>query len=338
MRATPAPMHSNDLGAAPARTAMPAPSRASGTVSSTSPIGAGPRWRPSAARTRPPSWPDGRTGGPAWPRSAGLPAPGRSVRSRAPDGHPRLHAHPRLPQEPGGHRGDARDARRGRLPPGPGSRPGRGRGGEHLRLHRERQGRVHRRHRGAGRAEADRRVQEAGRDRLPGAAPRGGAGARAPRGGPLPRDRRLRRRGHHRLRRPGEAPGGPRPRLRPLRQHPAHQLAPLPHRLRQDRRGLRQRLRLLHHPAAARPAALPADRRPGGRGGGAGRPGDGGALAGGPGPHRLRPRPPGQGAAPPPAARAMPGRRDPLDPAPLRLPARRPRGAAPGDRAKSPRS
>src|SRR6266542_5170966 len=40
---------------------------------------------------------------------------------RAPRADPRLHAHARLPEEPGGQRGDARHARRGGLPPGAGA-------------------------------------------------------------------------------------------------------------------------------------------------------------------------------------------------------------------------
>ena len=56
----------------------------------------------------------------------------------------------------------------------------------------------------------------------------------------------------HRLRRAGQAGHRPRPRLRPLRLDTARELAGPPHRLPQDRRGLRQRLRLLHHPGAAR--------------------------------------------------------------------------------------
>ena len=47
---------------------------------------------------------------------------------------------------------------------------------------------------------------------------------------------------------------------------------------------------------------------------------------------------PGQGAAPPPAPRAVPGRGHPLDPAPLRLPARLPRRARRGHRPASRRS
>ena len=39
--------------------------------------------------------------------------PTRSARFPRLHGHPRLHAHPRLPEEPGGHRGDARHPRRG---------------------------------------------------------------------------------------------------------------------------------------------------------------------------------------------------------------------------------
>ena len=58
----------------------------------------------------------------------------------------------------------------------------------------------------------------------------------------------------------------PRPALRPRRPHAEGQLKPEVDRVPQDLRGLRQRLRLLHHPHPARRATLTTHRRPGGRG------------------------------------------------------------------------
>src|SRR6266540_2796761 len=103
----------------------------------------------------------------------------------------------------------------------------------------------------------------------------------------------------------------------------AGELAPVAHRLPQDLRGLRQRLRLLHHPEAARPAALAPDRGRRRRGRGARAAGHDRAVPRRAGPHRVRDRPPRPAAAPRAPARAREGGRDPLDAAPLRLPARR---------------
>ena len=125
-------------------------------------------------------------------------------------------------------------------------------------------------HRRARRAEAGGALQEARRDGLPRAAPRRRArrascrrwttsSAPAPTPDVAP----------DRLRRAGEAARRPRPRLRPLGRDAAGELAPVAHRLPQDLRGLRQRLRLLHHPEAARAAALAPGRRRRRGGGGA---------------------------------------------------------------------
>ncbi len=111
------------------------------------------------------------------------------------------------------------------LPARPGAGAGRGHRREHLRLHREREGGVGRRHPRARRAQARGPLPEARRDRLPRAALPRGARPRAARGRPLPRHRRLPGRRVDRLRRAGEAARRPRPGLRPLRRDAAGELA-----------------------------------------------------------------------------------------------------------------
>ena len=131
-----------------------------------------------------------------------------------------------------------------------------------------------------------------GGGRLPVPALPQGAGRGAARGRPLPRHRRGGP-GGRRHRRPHRPPARRRDAALPLRRPAA---APAvdgaAHRLREDRRGLRPPLRLLHHPQAARPPAQP---RPPNRW--CARPQDlvargrPRAVPGGPGPHHLRPRP-----------------------------------------------
>jgi len=154
----------------------------------------------------------------------------------------------------------ARDPLRGRLPARPGPGPRRRHRGEHLRLHRQRQGGVGPGHRRAGPDEGRGPLQEAGGGRLPGAALPGAAGPRAAGGGPL------RGTGAYQeiARIVGEAQARrivvPDPDFVHDASNPARELASLPHRLPQDRRGLRQRLRLciipaLRGPQRSRPVA-----------------------------------------------------------------------------------
>ena len=183
------------------------------------------------------------------------------------------------------------------LPPRAGARRGRRHRREHLRVHREREG-------GVGR-----RDPRARRARSGTGAARSSSSPAASRSATTPSSRASCRRWTT-----SSAPA-PTPRSRASSQDaqakrivvpdpdfvhaattPRVNSLPVAHRLPEDLRGLRQRLRVLHHPAAARAAALAADRRHRRRGrGGSRAQGVGRALARRAGPHRVRPRPPGQG-------------------------------------------
>ena len=220
-----------------------------------------------------------------------------------------------------------------RLDAGPG--PGRGHRGQHLRLHRERQGGVDRGHLRAGRAEADRALQEAGGHRLPGrsATPRSwprelpevdhflgtGAYARSPTWWPT------------RRRRGWWSPT----RTTSTRREPRDQLDGGATAYLKISEGCDNACAFCIIPRLRGAQRSPHHRRPGRRGGAAGQPGHGGAVAGGAGPDGLRPGPARQGPPRRPAPRALRGGRDPLAPAALRLPARLPRRADRGDRPRA---
>ena len=140
----------------------------------------------------------------------------------------------------------------------------------------------------------------------------------------------------HRLRRAGEAGHRPRPRLRPLRHHArASTRWPATPPTSRSPRAATTPAPSASSPSCAAPQRSRTVDDVVAEAEAAGRPGHGGALAGGPGPDRLRPGPARQGAAPPPAPRALQGRGHPLDPAPLRLPARLPRRAHGGHRPRA---
>ena len=102
-------------------------------------------------------------------------------------------------------------------------------------------------------------------------------------------------------------------------------------RLRQGRRRLRLHVRVLHHPASARPLSQPARRRDRPRSAAAGQPRRQGTAAHQPGHHVLRQRPGRARRARPPAARVEPGGRPRVDPAALPLPDHDRRHDARGD-------
>ncbi len=178
------------------------------------------------------------------------------------------HAVARLPEEPGGRRGDAGATAASRLPAGrPAERSGRRRR-QHLCIHRQREARVDRRHPRDGPREGNGTRPASGRDRVSGPALRRRPAARDP------RDRRDARDGSGGGDRPGR---GRRADLARRSRVPAAEMglrpppAPCPvdpalARVREDQRGLRLHLLVLRDPATAGTAPQPRCRGHRGRG------------------------------------------------------------------------
>ena len=138
---------------------------------------------PSSARRPPPRLPDRLRGGTPRLTPSASGARSRRARPRAaprPDAilhvwHERPSREPRMSQESGRWRADARAPRSRRRGPGGPTRGGRLRRRQHVRVHRPRQAGVDRDDPGAGRLEGRGAGPPAGRDRLPAAAVRRGA-------------------------------------------------------------------------------------------------------------------------------------------------------------------
>ena len=218
---------------------------------------------------------------------------------------------PRLPEEPRGRRGHAGPAPGRRLPAGRGREAGGRDRREHLRLHRPGEAGVGRRHPRDGAREGGGPGEAAGGHRLPhpalrrGPAPGDPGDRRHPRDRPGGGDRAGGRRGSHLA--DGGGAGPAHLGLRPHRA--ARPLDAAVARLREDQRGVRLHLLLLHHPEPAGPAPQPRGR--GHRGGGRSARGPGRARdrPGGAGLDALRPRPRGARRARLPAAPPRPGGR-----------------------------
>ncbi len=132
---------------------------------------------------------------------------------------------------------------------------------QHLRVPQGRREGVGRQHPRDGRVQEDRQLQHPGGHRLPGAAARRRAHQGTARGRSLPGHQRLRADRRPARRRGEPAAGHPRSRVHPHGLGAEGELDARVHRVPEDLRGLRQQVRVLHHPHPARPAALAPHRR-----------------------------------------------------------------------------